>query len=221
MNIEQLGNKELLVGKFDVVIALGKNWRLPIEKNSRIHLSLESKMTTIAAGELYIQGKVNKIIFSTGKTAGKDSEGIDFLSEAEEMKSYLRNYFSIDQIPDEDIILEINSFDTAGNAEEVKKILETEKMERSLLLTVETHLERSQELFENHGVLISNSLSSESVLRQRSKWHELLVEKYHSSKKHRQEKFKEKLGQLLVATIDSKGKWLRSLTTLTRHRTKG
>lgn len=221
MNIEQLGSQELLVGKFDAVIALGKNWRLPIEKKGKLHLSLKSKMTTIAVGELYIQGKVKKIIFSTGKTAGKDSKGIDFPSEAEEMKLFLRKHFSIDEIPDEDIILETNSFDTAGNAAEVKKILEAEKMERSLLLTIETHLERSQELFENYGVSITNSLSSESVLQNRSRWHELLVEKYHSSKKHRQEKFKEKLGKLLVKTIDAKGKRLRSVTTLTRHRTKG
>lgn len=40
----------------DAVVVLGKNWEFPIE-GKRISLSLESKLTALAAAELYVQKK--------------------------------------------------------------------------------------------------------------------------------------------------------------------
>ena len=62
--------------KFQAVIVLGKNWReYPSEKPTqdwKLRLSIESEMSALAAGELFKQGRTERIIFSGGRTAGKD-----------------------------------------------------------------------------------------------------------------------------------------------------
>lgn len=165
-------NPELVPQKFDAVVALGKNWRLPVGTDKthpkgggpRVNLSIESKITTLAAAELYLSGRANKIIFSTGKTAGKDAQGNDYPTEAEAMYEFMRRSVSEEAIPDSDVILETTSFDTAGNAEEVKKILDRENIGKNIaVLTIGYHSFRAGKLFENYG-LKTKVLRSEDVL---------------------------------------------------------
>ncbi len=204
--------------EFGAVIALGKNWRLPITGGPRIDLSLESKMTALAAGQMYRDGKVGKIIFSTGKTAGKNSEGNDYPTEAEEMRRFMRIFFPIDEIPEEDVIVEAESFDTAGNAQEVRHILLKENIKNPALLTVGFHLPRSKKLFANYDVSIKKAFSSEDVLKGRNPHYKKFLSDYFWSKRHIKEIAKETIGVGLVYTIDPKGERLRRITTKTRNR---
>jgi len=103
-----------------ILVVLGKNigvnsTRSDIQ-NDNFHLSTDSRLNVLAAGELCKPGM--KIIFSTGKTAGND-----FPSEAEAMRKYFRIHFP--DFPEKNLVLGPNSKDTAGNAQEVAKILST------------------------------------------------------------------------------------------------
>ena len=95
------------------VVALGKNW-----KRSPFGPSLESRMNALAAAHLVSTGAGDLLIFSGGRTAGPDRP-----SEARAMYAYMRRFFSEEQIPEEAVILEETSIDTAANAEHVHDIL--------------------------------------------------------------------------------------------------
>lgn len=199
----------------DVVVALGKNWDFSIE-GKRIYLSLESKLTALAAAELYAQKNVKSIIFSGGETAGLDSNGNAYPSEAEEMKKFIRIFFQKSEIPDKAIILEEKSIDTAGNAEEVRKIIKAKKFERIGLLTVGFHLPRAKEIFKNHNVSIAEYFSSEEILKNKNLYYDKLINDYYWSTKYFTEIIKETVGLGLVHTIDPTGKMLRKITSQTR-----
>jgi uncharacterized SAM-binding protein YcdF (DUF218 family) len=230
---------------YDAVIALGKNWRLPITGEPRIDLSLESKMTALAAAKLYKDGKVEKIIFSTGKTAGKDKFGNDYPPEADEMYKYMRRFYSEEEIPSEAVILQNSSFDTAGDAEESGKILKRHGINRPALLTIGTHLPRAKRLFSNYGIKIAGSFSSQEVLKGRNPHLDKFLHDYSwrlgikntnldprfilrmdrnrqgkpRSIRHVKEIVKEAIGTVLVYTIDPKGdKIVRKMSAKTRNR---
>lgn len=213
--------------KFDAVIALGKNWRLPIGKDNthplggspQIDLSIESKMTALAAGQMYVDGCTNKIIFSTGQTAGKDKQGNYYPTEAEEMKRFMRIFFPENEIPESAIETQTKSFDTAGDAEEDKKILEREDIKNVALLSVGSHLWRSKRLFENYGVRIKKAIASQDILKGRNPHYDKLIQDYFWSTRHLKEIIKETIGVGLVYTIDPKGERLRKATIKTRNRT--
>lgn len=202
--------------KFDAVVALGKNWRLPID-GSRIHLSIESKMTAIAAGQMFVDGKTNEIIFSTGHTAGLDKETRQlYPTEAEEMKRFMRIFFSEDQIPESAIRTEIVSFDTAGNAEKVKKIIGDEKLRKVAVLTIGSHKLRSKKLFANFGIPVT-AIASQDVLKGRNPHYEKFLHDYAWSARHTKELLKETALNTLLF-VDPKGEKLRLATKRSRDR---
>ena len=202
--------------KFDAIIALGKNWRLPIE-GSRIYLSIESKITAIAAGQMYVDGRAGGIIFSTGQTAGINKEiGQPYPTEAEEMKRFMRIYFNEDQIPESAIKTEAISFDTAGNAEEVKKILEDEKLKKVAVLTIGSHKRRSGKIFANYGVSVT-AIASQDVLKNRNGHYDKFLNEYAWSTRHAKELLKETILNTLLF-VDPKGEKLRAVTTKSRNR---
>ncbi len=203
--------------EFGAVIALGKNWRLPIDGGPRIYLSLESKMTSLAAGQMYSDGRVGKILFVTGKTAGKDKDGNFYPTEGEEMYKFMRIFFP--DIPAEDVIIEGESFDTAGNAEEVGKILKREQINDPALLTVGFHMPRSRKTFANYNVPIKAAFSSESVLKGRNPHFDKFLHDYRFGTTHLGLAVKEAAAAFLVATVDPKGtKIVRKISTKTRNR---
>jgi len=202
--------------QFDAVVALGKNWRLPIT-GPQIHLSIESKMTALAAGQMYADGKVGKIIFSTGETAGNNLQGHPYPAEADEMKKFLRRFFSEEQIQDSAIELENHSFDTAGNAEEVKTIINNLHLQRVALLTVGFHLPRSMRLFRSYGVNIEQGLSSEQILEGRSPLYQRFLGAYQKSDRHRALASTERKVNA-ISIIDRKGRITRLVTKRSRHR---
>lgn len=148
---------------FDAVVVLGKNIGVDYSpqriRNTKGFLSPHSKINVIAAGDLYRAGLADKIIFSTGHTAGDD-----FPSEADAMERYLLEKYP--EIPEEAIILEENSLDTWENAKEVKKILAEGSMQNVALLTVGFHLRRAKTLFESEGIQLA-PFSADKIINQR------------------------------------------------------
>lgn len=218
--------------QYGAVIALGKNWRLDGEKNviatrrgseSRIYLSIESKLTALAAAHMYVSGETGLIIFSTGATAGKDPlTGKPFPTEADMMRSFVRRFYSEDQIPDSAMLVENNSFDTAGNAEEIKKkFIEPMNIQDAAVLTVGFHLPRSMRLFRSYGMDIREGLSSEEILISQGSDHlNRYIEAYHQTERYKDLVKLEKKVELF-SRIDRKGKIVRFVTTRSRHRSEG
>jgi uncharacterized SAM-binding protein YcdF (DUF218 family) len=205
--------------KFDAVIALGKNWRLPISGEKDIYLSIEGKANTISGAQMVANGDAEFLVLSTGMTAGKDSNGKDYPPEANEMYRFMRRFFSEKEIPAEKVILQNTSFDTAGDAEEDKKIIERYGWKEVALVTVKPHTRRASRLFHNYGVQIAQVFASQDLLRNRSKHYDHFISKYYRSRKFIKELFVEALGTLLVYTIDPKGtRILRRLSSKTRGR---
>ena len=186
------------------------------------HLSLEGKMRTLAAGEIYRNGLAEKIIFSGGKTAGKE-----WPSEAESMTKYLKKKFP--EIPDEVIIIEGESFDTPENAEKVKELLEKYGINKIALTTSGFRLERSRILFENEGLEVRGFPAEEflqkrtSVIRASGSQlsnYETFVENYMGSKKQKWENIKEAILRGLLI-IDAKGRIPRIATSIIRKKYDG
>src|SRR3989344_5662305 len=184
---ESEGNVEL-PDKFQAVIVLGKDWReyppeIPPPETWKLRQSLESKMSTIAAGEMYKSGVTDKIIFTTGNSPGEKWQ-----PEAETMKQLLQKKYP--DIPDEDIIVEGESIDTFENAERVAPILEKHGFQNVALLTVGFHLERAEKIFENMGISV-HGFPSEEILKKRSPHYKKFVERFLSSGRVKKERVKE------------------------------
>ena len=199
---------------YDCVIVLGKNWeKYPDNEPSsvgHIELSVESKITSLAAGEMYSAGLVKKVLFSTGHTAGSN-----FPSEAEAMKKFMKDKFT--EIPDKDIILEEKSFDTPSNAREVKKIIKKYGFKKLALLTTRVHMLRADKLFRHFGIKVDDFYSEEET-KKISSHYKKFVQKYSKSRRAKAEELKELLlRQFLI--LDPQGKFLENITKRIRRQT--
>ena len=200
-------NVEGLPEKFQAVVVLGKNWRERPPKNTqgkwKLHLSIESKMSAIAAGEMYTSGLATKILFSGGRTVGAD-----WPSEAGAMQEFLKKKYP--DIPDDDIMLEEEAIDTIDSAERVDRILQEHGFQDIALLTVGFHISRSEKIFQDRGIAV-HGLPSEEMLKKRSLHYEQFVGNFLASKRVRMEQWKEKILRGLLV-IDTKGKIPRMVT---------
>jgi uncharacterized SAM-binding protein YcdF (DUF218 family) len=192
--------------KYDIVIALGKNW----EKGNK-KLSLESRMTALAAGKLLADGVAKRAIFSGGYTAGDKMP-----SEARGMGLHMfRRSKYKGQAANAD--LEEASLDTSRNAENVKKGLKGD--EKVLLLSMRYHFPRARRIFKSYGIK-ADIMYSDRVLKGESPHMDRFLRNYFWSPRHLYEKLKEKLILNPISWIDRKGKMLRSLATFLRGRKK-
>jgi uncharacterized SAM-binding protein YcdF (DUF218 family) len=194
-----------------VLVVLGKNIGIGSSpkaiRKDNFHLSHETRINVLACGMLYQPGM--DIICSSGETSGPPSE-------ARAMKDYLLLHFP--QIPRSHIILEEhkNSIDTAGNAEEVAKIVKARGYKYVGLVTVGYHLNNAATLFERYGVPVRQKFVAEHVVQERSARHRQYIIHWEKTGRIQQEKGKEAIRRLLLR-FDRKGKFLRLLTQRTRH----
>ncbi|HEU5229561.1 MAG TPA: YdcF family protein [Ktedonobacteraceae bacterium] len=199
------------IAHHSVLVVLGKNIGIGssprVIRKDNFHLSHETRINVLACGMLYQPGM--DIICSSGETSGPPSE-------ARAMKNYLLLHFP--QIPRNHIILEEhkNSIDTAGNAEEVAKIVKARGYKYVGLVTVGYHLNNAAILCERYGVPIGQKFIAEHVVQKRSVRHKQYIMRWEKTGRIQQEKRKEALRKLLLR-IDRKGKFLRLLTQRTRH----
>lgn len=197
--------------KFTYAIALGGNWREYPPKNPpgdwHLCLSVEAKMRALSAGEFYRRGLTEKIIFSGGKTAGKNFE-----SEAEAMWKYLHVKFP--EIPKEKVILEEDSFNTQGNAKNVARILDGVKGVVALITTA-SHLPRALKIFAEYGIS-TQGFKTEELFQQHSLRRRKFAAKFLASRRVKFENFKERILRALL-TIDPKGKFVGQVSKRIRH----
>lgn len=159
----------------DAVVVLGE-W-FEMNKDGKAVPSLESKMRSIGALELFEKGKVKKIIISgSGHRKGVSTEA----TVADVMKEYLISR----GIPENAILTEGTSMNTAEGFENVLDLLDKEDIRKILLETNEYHLPRARQLFENilkkHGldINIADSVSAEELLKERSPHYDKLVSNF-------------------------------------------
>ena len=194
--------------QYDVAIALGKNWGPNKRPNSKPkRLSLESRMTALAAGKLLKDKVVGKIIFSGGYTAGNEMP-----SEAKAMQNYMdRSYRN----KAEEVYLEDKSLDTSRNAENIKDLIK--EKDNVLLLSVGYHFPRAKRIFNNYGIK-ADIISSEEVLSGNDSRMDRFLKNYHGSFRHFFETAKETLILNPISWVDKKGLALRYVTSLLRKR---
>ncbi len=148
--------------KYDAVVVLGKNVGYFGSKNkirrSKNFLSRKSEVNVIAAGLIMKNNISDNLIFSGGRTAGKD-----YPSEAEAMKRFLLEKFP--EISKDSLLLEEESMDTKQNAQFSKKIIETNGFSNIAFLTTSSHIPRSKKLFGKIGLNI-DSISSQEIVKE-------------------------------------------------------
>ena len=197
----------------DLLVVLGKNIGVgatPEEiRRKPHHLSPESRMNVLAAGALW-SPEVD-VLFSTGQTAGSDTP-----SEASAMKRYFMHRYP--HIPESRLLTEEQSIDTAGNAEEVARMLveRGQPYKRIGLVTVGYHLDNAVKLFANYGVPVADKYAAEVEVR---RIHPVLgryVRLWSESERVISEYRRERVRSLLLP-IDRKGKLLRQVTARTRQ----
>ena len=181
----------------EYIIALGNGL------DNRKDLTVESKMTALAATVLYKHTTGSKIIFSGGFTKGKING-----SEAKKMYEYSMVLLNI---KNGDVILEQNSVDTVGNVEEVKKYLT--KDDNVTLVSFGFHLKRAKKLFERYGIKVAGSVASEKILSEN--FYQDLIKNYNLKRKTIK-LLREVILLSLVYTIDNKGRLLRIISSKTR-----
>jgi uncharacterized SAM-binding protein YcdF (DUF218 family) len=213
----------------DALVVLGKNigvgWTGEKIRRAgalgRGFLSGHAKLNVLAAGNLYMLGNIGTLIFSTGQTSG-------YPSESQAMKDFLIKNFP--KIPDSAIILEEKSIDTAGNAEQVSRIIKENDFKTVGVLSVGFHISNAKLLFQRYGVKVDRTFSSEDVVKNhaknpvRFKGHkepkvfnpELFVSMYRNSPNVKKEKKKELIRKFLLHTVDRRGKLIRLVTSRTR-----
>jgi uncharacterized SAM-binding protein YcdF (DUF218 family) len=185
------------------IVALGKGIEI---SNGKISPTIGTVINTLAAYVLLQNGVGDKIIFSGGHTKGESKP-----SEARVMLDYLKK--SVPRLSNNKVILEGQSIDTAGNAEEVGELIDSQS--ELLLVTTGSHLARAAKLFNNYGVRINKIYASEKVLKQQSPRFDFILNSYGRRKKI-WEAIYESACFILVNTLDPKGKILRKITSTTR-----
>ena len=221
-NPENFPNSEIINPKLDAIVVLGHNLGTGYtgERLRELpdHLSGHSKLSVLAAAILFKEGFTDRIIFSSGHTAGKET-----ISEAEAMRNFMKKKFP--EIPDEAIILEEKSIDTAGNAEESIKIVKQLKLSNVGLMSTRDHLKNSTVLFRRYGLNVKqeNSFISEEVISRymlngHPKNPNLFLKGYRESRQVKGDFYKRELiRKILLYAIDPKGKLLR-LKSRTREK---
>ncbi|MBM4121297.1 MAG: YdcF family protein [Nitrospira sp.] len=199
---------------YEVLIVLGKNWRAyPPQRmsgdNRKLQLSIESRLSTLAAGFLYRANVAPLLVIASGHTAG-----LAWPSEAAAMRDYLFKRFP--DIPGSAVQLDEQSLDTPGNAEHVARFLTQWKTQKVALLTVSFHVPRSKRLFGEFGVKVAHSFSAEEEFAKYAPQYRTFLKNYRRSPRVIIEIMKEWcLRSLLI--VDPRGTIPKILT----HRIRG
>jgi uncharacterized SAM-binding protein YcdF (DUF218 family) len=189
-----------------ILVALGKNW-----KRGPGGLSIESKMSALAAGEIWTRGGASLLILSGGRTGGRRRP-----SEAEAMWALMLRCSCLRGIPESAVVLEDRAIDTAGNAEEVGRILSELGVSEAAILTVGYHLPAARQLFESFGVRVTAAIAAEEVLGGRSRHYGRFLSRWRVSRRVRVERGKE-LARRALLRVDPKGRVLRVITSVVRR----
>ncbi len=203
------GLKQMVQGKIDRMLGHES------EKPFKLKLSKDSRITALAAGIIWeyyakIQEKPPILIFSTGKTAGKDQ-----LSEAQAMIDYMKIRFP--DIPEDFIKLEDESYDTPGNIINSKQKIKELGLKNVGYLTVGYHNPRVAILMDYYDLPIQTIHPTEQILRRRSRRHSAFVEGYTHSKEWQRHR-KGEATLIMLSNFDLGRKSLATMAKVIRHR---
>lgn len=168
---------------FDAIIVHGAG--IKQRKNGSFHPGFFGKMRTIAGAEAYRIGLADNLIFTGGKTMGKDNP-----SEAESMNYLTTNFYKKDpktttssnepskfsSIPTNVIYLEEESKDTSDNLLKIIKLCQEKGWRKIGYITNEFHIPRTMQLAKNLGLELV-PISAENILIKRSSKYKHLIEK--------------------------------------------
>jgi hypothetical protein len=209
------------VPKLDVLIVLGHNlspWPVENVRHTPGHISKLTKLNVIAAGILCQKGIANNVIFSTGQTFG-----LDMPSEAYVMEEFWQQRYP--NLAHIQRILEVESFDTAGNGEKSYEIARTKGFHEVGIISNELHVNNAITLFRRYGHQINdcNVFVSEQVLADslRSKGLNKEADSFLQTMKDytllQGVNFREEIRGKLLEYADPNGKWLQEITKRTRR----
>ena len=146
------------------ILALGKNWELPVPPDpADIRLSIESEMTAEAAGILFVQGLGNLIIFSAGQTAGPN-----YPSESSKMRESMYRHFDESEVPLSKTVLQEASYTTETDLCYAKELLPELGIDEVVLLSIGYHVPRANRSARIRDVPVSAAYKSDYVLRRGS-----------------------------------------------------
>lgn len=196
---------------FDAIIVLGCG----VEKTEgEIDLGLDGTWRTIAAANLYQQGRTKNIILTGGQTAGPDMP-----SEAQAMAHYLTRNFTqeegqLQRIPEDAIHLEEYARDTSTNLAYVKELIEEEGWKHIGIVTNSYHLPRATQLAKNLGISAAPISAEEEIIKWDPRFREMANRYYTSEDMKRITASEQKLAWLLK--VDPKGKIPQLITKYSR-----
>jgi len=212
----------LNIMKLDALITLGHNigagWSGDRIRRNPDHLSRHSKISAEAAAVMYNEGYTGKIIYSSGPTAGEPTE-------ARAMKTFILKRHP--EIPESDILTENVSIDTAGNAEESRKIVMENNFRNVGLMSTKDHVGNSATLFRRYrlniqkeSIFASEFILAKNMERNNTENHpknpQQFLKNYRGSIEVRKDGLKEFIRWGMLHTIDPKGMLLRQVSKRTR-----
>lgn len=127
----------------DAIVVLGGGTDSAVPPRPWVELHQEGDRV-IYAGKLYRDGKAPKVILSGGRVNWRPRSA----SEAEDMATILETM----GVPRSAMLLEPDSLNTRENAVNVQKILQTQGIQRILLVTSAMHMPRSLMIFRKLGI---------------------------------------------------------------------
>ncbi len=224
-NVRQLDQQEVFeaLRGIETVVVLSKGWRRPKPKIAPVerpwrYLGLATKLSCLASGILNREGFGNTTIFSGGKNVAK------WPSEGELMREYTREIFP--DIPEDKLLIDGLSIDTADSAENLGRIFLKNKIDpqKAALISIDHHVARSLSLFDNYDNPVAMGLGSIRVIKTSSGNLELelqsladsLIGRYNRSIEEKISRAQEAILNRLLK-VDRLGKLPRRLTLFTRN----
>jgi hypothetical protein len=199
--------------EIDLLVVPGKNLGAGSARHDirddNYNLSTDSRINTIAAGMLWVPGRV--IVLSGAQTAGRDIQ-----SQPSAAREYLMRKFP--DIPFDDILLEESGVHTAKSAQAVAELLKDKDYRHVGLVGLDYtgHLNNSATLFEHYGVNLAAKIAAEGIISQRSAHHEAFIEAWRGSHRIQREIMKEKMRQHIL-NVDQGGRLLGLLASIARR----
>lgn len=207
-----------------VMIVLGKNldpWVKPDDiKKDRFQLSQDCKMNGIAAVQRYREDPSLTFVIPTGQTVvGWDKWGRPIKPENVALKEYMQKKVPI---PDEAFITETekNSIDSAGDAEEVTKILRAHPELTPIGLVslgFYKHAQNVVDLLRNFGGPKLKPVKADELVRFRSEHHRKWIDEVWKKKSRtRKMIWFERIRWFALKTVDPRGVLIRKVTSKER-----
>jgi hypothetical protein len=197
----------------DTLIALGRGNAPDPEDPTNALPCGGSALNALAAGLLYCQGGIKRIIICGGTTLGPG-----YPSEAQSMSNLLFTFFP--DIPASAVILESGSIDTAENITNLLRMGLIRRNTTVQVLSVGLQLQRTILLFDELVDIDAETISSEFVVAQsREAAHRAVLAAYYLRLGFVWELIKEPLLLVWACLIDPDGMLLRKITTRMRHGT--